>query len=136
MDDKYSFGSMKNATYDELQILLHELKVLCEKRIQLSLDRVTNPKFVKNNGAIDAVYLNDKVRRDYFFKEIDAIVEDFKKLGHKLKEVNFDSDRNFNSTCVSWASMSKGGWVNGLDLEFFPMRTTVFWTVSPRPPNK
>jgi len=136
MEEKYSFEAMKEATYAELQILLHELKVHCESRIQLSLDRITNPRFVKNKGAIDAVYLNDNMRRESFLKEVDTIVKELKIIGHKLKEVDFDSDKNFDSTCISLASMSKGGWVNGLDLEFLPKRTTVFWAVSPRSPNK
>jgi hypothetical protein len=107
------------------------LKSELEAKISLAIAEVTNPKFVKNTGAINSVYLNDKLRRDKYFEQCESIVSELNILGHNLSPLDLDSDINFENTSVSWAMLNKQGEVCGLELEFFPMETKVLWVVSP-----
>ncbi|TYK64189.1 hypothetical protein [Colwellia echini] len=131
MDDKFSLKQMKSISFEELQKLLKELKSELEAKISLAIAEVTNPKFVKNTGAINSVYLNDKLRRDKYFEQCESIISELNNLGHNLSPLDLDSDINFENTSVSWAMLNKQGEVCGLELEFFPKETKVLWVVSP-----
>jgi hypothetical protein len=131
MDEKFSQEQMKSCSFEDLQALLRDLKIELEARIDSALTRITHPKFVKNNGAIDSVYLNDKLRREAYFSECESIVSDLNVLGHKLSPLDLDSDINFENTSASWAVLNKHGEVCGLDIEFFPKEVNVLWVVSP-----
>ena len=122
---------MKSISFEELQNLLKDLKSELEAKISLAIADVTNPKFVKNTGAINSVYLNDKLRRDKYFEQCESIVSELNILGHNLSPLDLDSDINFENTSVSWAMLNKKGEVCGLELEFFPKETKVLWVVSP-----
>jgi hypothetical protein len=131
MDDKFSLKQMKSISFEELQNLLKDLKSELEAKISLAIAEVTNPKFVKNTGAINSVYLNDKLRRDKYFEQCESIVSELNILGHNLLPLDLDSDINFENTSVSWAMLNKQGEACGLELEFFPKETKVLWVVSP-----
>ncbi|QQX78709.1 hypothetical protein JK628_14145 [Shewanella sp. KX20019] len=131
MDEKFSLEQMKSCSFEELQFLLRDLKIELEEKIDTALTRITHPKFVKNSGAIDSVYLNDKLRREAYFNECESIVSELNVIGHKLSPVDLDSDINFENTSASYAVLNNQGEVCGLDIEFFPKEVNVLWTVSP-----
>ncbi len=131
MDEKFSLEQMKISSFENLQSLLSVLKIELEGRIELALTKVTHPNFVKNSGAINAVYVNDKLRREVYLNECESIVSDLNELGHKLQPLDLDSDINFDNTSDSWAVLNNQGEVCGLDIEFFPKEVNVLWVVSP-----
>ena len=79
---------MKSISFEELQNLLKDLKSELEAKISLAIAEVTNPKFVKNTGAINSVYLNDKLRRDKYFEQCESIVSELNILGHNLSPLD------------------------------------------------
>ena len=132
MEDKFSFDSMTRCSMGDLRELLLELNIYLESRISNHLDGITNPKFIKNSGAINSVYLNDKERREAYFSECESIVADLVKLGHKLQPLDLDSDINFENTSLSWVTLDHAGRACGLELEFFPKETNVQWVIEPK----
>ncbi|WP_417706825.1 hypothetical protein [Rheinheimera aquimaris] len=131
MDEKFSVKNMQNTSIEGLQKILRELKVESEIRITQAIDEITNPRFVQNYGAVDSVYLNDKLRREAYFKQCEGIISELNALGHDLSPLDLDSDINFENTSISWATLNKLGAVCGLELEFFPRETNVRWVVAP-----
>ncbi|MCG9759200.1 hypothetical protein L1D50_08765 [Pseudoalteromonas sp. Isolate6] len=131
MDEKFSLEQMKKSSFESMQSLLRDLRTELEARIELALTKITHPSFVKNSGAINSVYLNDKLRREAYLNECESIVSDLISLGHKLSPIDLDSDINFENTSASWAVLSNQGEVCGLDLEFLPKEVNVLWVVSP-----
>ena len=132
MEEKFNFNGMKQSSMDDLRALLLELTIYLENRISNRLDGITNTNFIKNSGAIDSVYLNDKERREAYFAECESIVTDLVKLGHKLQQLDLDSDINFENTSLSWATIDHAGRACGLELEFFPKETNVQWVIEPK----
>ncbi|MDO6635464.1 hypothetical protein Q4540_19905 [Pseudoalteromonas carrageenovora] len=131
MDEKFSLEQMKSSSFENLQSLLRDLKVELEARIELALTKITHPKFIKNTGAIDSVYVNDKLRREAYLNECEIIVSELNVLGHNLQPLDLDSDINFENTSASWAMLNNQGEACGLDIEFFPKEVNVLWVVSP-----
>lgn len=126
MKSKFSYQSMKSLSIEEMRNVLHQLKLTIDNRICMAIEGVTNPIFVKNRGAIDKVFLNDKYRREIYFAECEQIVKELNELGHKLVSTEIDSDKDFEYSNLSWTSFK------GLDLEFFPKSTKVLWVISPK----
>lgn len=119
MEDKFSFDSMTLCSIGDLRELLLELNIYLKNRISSRLDGITNPKFIKNAGAINSVYLNNKERREAYFAECESIVSDLAKLGHKLQPLDIDVDINFEKTSLSWGTLDHARISCGLELEFF-----------------
>ena len=132
IDNKFSYLNMQKLSVLELQDSLSELKRLLEKRISSSVDQVTHPKFIKNDGEIDLVRQKDTARRKAYFNECEKIIEELNHLGHDLKPLDLDSDINFENTGVGYGTSYHDLGAKGLDIEFFPKSTSVMWVVSPR----
>lgn len=131
MEEQFNFNNMNQCSMDDLRELLLELNNYLEYRISNRLDSIVNPKFIKNSGAINSVYLNDKERREAYINECECIVSDLVQLGHDLQPLDIDSDINFENTSLSWATLDNAGRSCGLKLEFFPKETNVQWIVEP-----
>jgi len=89
----------------------------------------SNESEIKNVGAIDNKFAADRRKRDAYFKECEAIVEELNELGHQL--IPLDNDSDFENTSVSYATDWHDGNSRGLDIEFFPSNQAVSWILTP-----
>lgn len=116
---------------EELRPLLGEIKTIVEGRIKAVLSDFDDMENIKNRGAQDNKYVHDRNKRSAYFSALDLIVSELNDLGHQLLPIDYDSDINFESTSVSWATDFMSGNARGLDIEIFPSKTQVLWVLSP-----
>jgi len=116
---------------EELRPLLGEIKTIIERRIKAVLSDFDNMENIKNRGAQDNKYVHDRNRRSAYLSVLDLIVSELNDLGHQLLPIDNNSDIDFESTSVSWATDFMSGNARGLDIEIFPSKTQVLWVLSP-----
>ncbi|MFV7768774.1 hypothetical protein [Shewanella marisflavi] len=116
---------------EELRPLLGEIKTIVEGRIKTVLSDFDDMENIKNRGAQDNKYVHDRNKRSAYFSALDLIVSELNDLGHQLLPIDYDSDIDFESTSVSWATDFMSGNARGLDIEIFPSKTQVLWVLSP-----
>ncbi|WP_338593091.1 hypothetical protein VXM60_09275 [Shewanella khirikhana] len=116
---------------EELRPLLGEIKTIVEGRIKAVLSEFDNMENIKNRGAQDNKYVHDRNKRSAYFATLELIVSELNDLGHQLLPIDYDSDIDFESASVSWATDFMSGNARGLDIEIFPSKTQVLWVLSP-----
>ncbi|MDR8525158.1 hypothetical protein [Shewanella fidelis] len=116
---------------EELRPLLGEIKAIVEGRVKAVLSDFDDMKNIKNRGAQDNKYVHDRNKRSAYFSALDLIVSELNDLGHQLLPIDYDSDIDFESTSVSWATDFMSANARGLDIEIFPSKTQVLWVLSP-----
>jgi hypothetical protein len=116
---------------EELRPLLGEIKAIVEGRIKAVLSDFDDMENINNRGAQDNKYVYDRNKRSAFFSALDLIVSELNDLGHQLLPIDYDSDIDFESSSVSWATDFISGNVRGLAIEIFPSKAQVLWVLSP-----
>lgn len=125
-----SYDHMLALPANEVRPLLAEIASVSALRIKKAVEGLSGAPGV-NQGAVDNLYLSDRMKRTAFFEEAERIATELNGLGHKLVPLDEDNDLSWDSTSVSWATDWPGGAPCGLDLEILPSETRALWIISP-----
>ena len=126
-----NYERMKMLPTEELRRTLLEIQNIIHSRVNSVLQEFRDGTEIENVGAIDNKFVTDRKKREAYFKECEAIVEELNELGHQLLPLDIDNDADFESTSVSWATDWQDGNARGLDIEFFPSNQKVSWILKP-----